>query len=301
MAILNTLKNLFLLAVIGISVLVVLKAIQDGSSNTAIPTTATQPTECGAAGDPCVINGRHYNVLLPEGEGPFPVFLFFHGSGGTGDGSVKNTTLIGPALARGYAVIAPTALKIEYGNGAVNTGWIVNGHEGARDDYRFTRNVITDAATRFPIDTTRILTGGHSMGATFIWYMSCAATDFRLSAFAPIGGTLFKGNFAPCDDMRPRYSLMHTHGTSDPIMPHNGRASAIKNNDKLGAMASMERLTGAAKCQDSAAATIGIFETTQWSRCLTQDKFGLALYDGGHAVPRGWTDFILDWFEGLPS
>lgn len=64
-------------------------------------------------------------------------------------------------------------------------------------------------------------------------------------------------------------------------------------------MDSIVRLTDAAKCQDSETTTIGRFETTQWSRCLTRDQFGVALYDGGHAVPAGWTDFILDWFEGL--
>lgn len=236
MALLNTLKNLFLLAVVGVSVLLVLANIKDGTIATTarISTAPTQTIECGAAGDPCVLNGRHYNVLLPEGEGRFPVFLFFHGSASTGDRSVTNSLLVGPALARGYAVIAPTALNVEYGNGTVDTGWVINGRQGSRDDYRFTRNVITDAETRFPIDTSRILTAGHSMGATYIWYMSCAAIDFRLSAFAPIGGTLYKGNFAPCDDMRPRYNLMHTHGTSDLVMPHNGRSNAIRIVENLG-------------------------------------------------------------------
>lgn len=301
MALVNTLKNLFLLAVVGVCVLIVLKTIKGGTIATPdpTPTILTQVTECGAADDPCVINGRHYNLLLPEGKGPFPVFLFFHGSYSNGNKIVAQNLIVGPALARGYAVIAPTALEIEYSESRPGTGWITDGREGPRDDYRFTRNVIADAEKRFPIDTSRILTVGHSNGATFVWYFACAATDFRQRAFATIGGTMFKYVYAPCDNLRPRFSLMHTHGTSDRIMPYMGRTGSLAGNGKLGAVASVELLINAAKCQDSEDITIGKFEITQWSRCLTQDQFGVALYDGGHNVPKGWTDFVLDWYEGL--
>lgn len=81
-------------------------------------------------------------------------------------------------------------------------------------------------------------------------------------------------------------------------MPYTGRPDTPDYDSKLSALASMERLTDAARCQNSATTTVGIFETTEWSRCLTQNHFGLALYDGGHGVPQGYTDFILDWFEG---
>lgn len=294
----KALKTLILLGIIGVSALFTYKNVQ---VNSGVVFAATQETECGAVGNSCVVNGRQYNLLVPEGEGPFPVLLFFHGSHGTGGKIISMDHVVSPALERGYAVIAPTALEIEYSDSAPGTGWLWQGKAGTRDDFRFVRNVVSDAETRFPIDTSRILTAGHSNGATFVWYLSCSAKDLRLRAFAPINGTLHKGIYAPCDQLRPRYSLMHSHGKSDTHMPVTGRPDNPAAHSKLGAMDSVERLTEAAKCQDVETTIVGRIETTQWSRCLTRDQLGVALFNGGHVIPKGWTDFILDWFEALPS
>jgi polyhydroxybutyrate depolymerase len=36
-----------------------------------------------------------------------------------------------------------------------------------------------------------------------------------------------------------------------------------------------------------------------WEECAPGTALELALFDGGHAVPGGWTDATLDWFEAL--
>jgi polyhydroxybutyrate depolymerase len=38
-----------------------------------------------------------------------------------------------------------------------------------------------------------------------------------------------------------------------------------------------------------------------WDRCAPGTALELALFDGGHSVPPGWTEAALDWFEGLPG
>jgi polyhydroxybutyrate depolymerase len=35
-----------------------------------------------------------------------------------------------------------------------------------------------------------------------------------------------------------------------------------------------------------------------WSSCAA-GSLAFALHPGGHVVPPGWTDRVLDWFEGL--
>lgn len=264
-----------------------------------LPVVASQATECGAAGDPCVINGRHYNVLLPEGEGPFPVLLFFHESLSSGNDIVENGIIVDSALARGYAIIAPTASGIDDSGPYQGTRWVGYEVNDKRDDYRFARRVVSDAEKRFPIDTSRILAAGHASGAEFIWHMSCTATDYRLSALATIEDTYNLRGIPHCKDMRPRFSLMHTYGLFDSIRADVSRQNGVRRYEEIRATQFIKKIVDAANCREKTTTTIGIFVTTKWSRCMTGDQFGLAQHTGNRAVPIGWTDFILDWFEGL--
>lgn len=142
---------------------------------------AAEGLECGYVDDPCVIGDRTYNVLVPNGDGPFPTLVFFHGSRSSGNHIASLRNLMDPFLARGYAVIAPTALDVDYANGIDGSGWIWEGERNGRDDCKYVRDVVDDAQQRFPLDAERLVLSGHSNGAFFVWYMACADIDPRFS------------------------------------------------------------------------------------------------------------------------
>ncbi len=43
----------------------------------------------------------------------------------------------------------------------------------------------------------------------------------------------------------------------------------------------------------------GVFWRRRWD--CGEGVLELALYPGGHGVPPGWGDMVLDWFEALPE
>ncbi len=98
-----------------------------------------------------MVSGRQNNVLIPWGERPFPAVIFLHGSRGTGQRAIQSAFLVKPILECGYAIVAPTALEIEYQNGP-GTGLIWNDAYYGRDNFEFNANVLEDVLARSPID-----------------------------------------------------------------------------------------------------------------------------------------------------
>ena len=45
--------------------------------------------------------------------------------------------------------------------------------------------------------------------------------------------------------------------------------------------------------------TDGPFWRRAWHRCAPGTALELALFPGGHSVPRTWPDLVADWYEGL--
>ena len=45
--------------------------------------------------------------------------------------------------------------------------------------------------------------------------------------------------------------------------------------------------------------TEGAFWIRKWERCDEGSALEFALFPGGHIVPEGWADLMLNWYEGL--
>ena len=165
---------------------------------------ARTDTPCGLLEQKCSVDGRTYNALIPRGAGPFPAVVFFHGSGGSGADVILHPDITEPLLRNGYAILAPDALDITYAGGNRSSGWIWQGQRHGRDDHQFVENVVSDAASRFPIDPENLIIVGHSNGATFVWYLACQNTDPRLKNFATIGGTPVRSRPLACKIPRIR-------------------------------------------------------------------------------------------------
>lgn len=259
---------------------------------------AAENPACGLAGAPaCTVALGRYSVRLPEGPGPHPALMHLHGAGGTGeavaDGAVART-----ALARGYAVIAPSGWHPERPRWRKN--WSVRAagttHEFKHDDLVFLEQVIADAVARFPLDRGRLLLSGFSRGGSFAWDVACRRPGFA-RAYAPVAGA-FWDPVPTAEDCGGPVDLLHTHGWTDRVVPLEGRSlrgGAVVQGDVFESLFTLRAVNGCTDRQPAAGPIEGDLWIREWSDC-SAGRIDLILHPGGHGVPAWWADRALDWF-----
>ena len=145
--------------------------------------------------------GPGVEVLLavPDGDGPAPLLVFFHGAGGTADDAV---TLVGAGVEQaGVALLAPTA---------VGRTWdLITG--GLGRDVAVLDAALEEAFGAAPV--SRVAVGGFSDGASYALSLGLANGDLFESVLA------FSPGFAapPARLGAPRVWL--SHGTHDRVLP----------------------------------------------------------------------------------
>ena len=253
--------------------------------------------DCGPAPDACEIEGGSYHIALPAQPEGAPVVVFLHGAGGTGGYSISNADVVAPMLARGYAVIAPDGSR-SFGNGGGRVWNFLPGREG-RDEADFLRDVLRDAAGRFALDTGAPVLAGFSAGGFMVSYLACARPgDF--AAYAPVSGGFWRPQPEHCAGP---VQLFQTHGWRDTTVPLEGRAlrgGAFVQGDIFAGMALWRQANGCAGDDPSRYSETGPFQRRRWD-CAPGSALEFALFPGGHQVPAGWADMMLDWFEALPG
>ncbi len=249
---------------------------------------------CGPDEGMCETPNGGYQIELPAADNP-PLVVFLHGYGGTGNGTMKNRSMVEPLLSRGYAVMAP--------EGAMRNGrqsWnFYPGWEG-RDETAFLTEVVEDAAGRFGIDTDRVVLGGFSAGGFMVNYLACDAPD-TFSAYVPVSGGFWRPHPQECNGP---VRLFHTHGWTDNVVPLEGRILGGGRFHQGDIFAGMEIWREANECPDTKPSGFGTtdqFMRRKWVGCAEGAVLEFALFPGGHTVPKGWADMMLDWYEGLPG
>ncbi len=261
----------------------------------------TAQAGCADAPDACMIEGGSYHISLPEGPARGTI-MFLHGWGGNGMGTLNNRRWVPQALARGYAVIAPDGMPREGRNGRrwfFHPDW-----PQGRDDVAFLQAVRDDAATRFGLDPAAMALGGFSIGGSMTHYTACAQ-PLAFAAFLPVGGAFWRSH--PTDCAGP-VRLLHTHGWSDTTVPLEGRVvrgedvndpSAFVQGDVFYAMSLWRETNDCVQLRADRFVTQGPFMRRAWDRCAPETALELALFPGGHTVPQGWGDMMIDWLENL--
>jgi len=260
----------------------------------AVPAAAQ---DCGGADAPCAIASGQYRIVMPAaaGEAAVPALMFLHGWGGSGAGVLRMGGLVNAALARGHAVIAPDGMPRARGRGL--TWGFHPPRPGPRDEIAFLQAVRDDAAARHGIDPARVVLGGFSIGGSMTSYLACAAPD-AFAAYVPVAGAFWVPHPDTCAGP---VNLLHTHGWRDPVVPLEGRilrddadAGIFAQADVWQAMQVWRAANGCPPNADSHGES-GRFLRRDWTACAGGTRLGFALFDGGHAVPQGWTDMMLDW------
>lgn len=264
------------------------------------------PAAAGCAGAeapeaPCEAPGGTYHLAMPEGvEGPVPVLVFLHGWGGGGEGMIENMGIADALTARGWALLAPDGTPRE---GRSGRGWSFHpDRPGPRDEVAFIEGVLAAAVAEHGLDASRALLGGFSIGGSMASYVACARPD-AFDAFVPVGGSFWRPHPEACAGP---VRLRHVHGWRDRTVPLEGRrvGSGFEQGDVFEAMRIWRAANGCDNYRADAFAT-GEGEPQRWTRsweeCAPGTALELVLFDGRHAVPRGWADATLDWYEALEA
>jgi polyhydroxybutyrate depolymerase len=255
---------------------------------------------CSDAAEPCQVTSGSYHIALPDNpatsEG-LSAMVFLHGAGSNGGNTMRNKAMTGPMLERGYAVIAPNGLKrSRHGAGwSFHPDWPEN-----RDELAFVNQVLDDTVTRFGIDRSRVILAGFSISGSMASYIACKAPD-DFAAFAPVAGSFWDP--LPFDCEGP-VRLLHTHGWRDRTVPLEGRplgGGTVRQGDVFAALGIWRETNGCGGQRADSFQTNGVFWRREWERCAPGTALEFALHTGGHTVPAGWSDMVLDWFENLPQ
>lgn len=257
--------------------------------------------DCAGVAGACRLDaaptGGSYHLALPEGEAPqdgWPAIVFLHGWGSEGAAVMRNQGRVEAATARGYAVIAPDGTPRE---GRDGRGWLFHpGNRDGRDEGAFLRSVADDAAESFGLNRERMVLSGFSIGGSMTSYVACEAPE-SFDAYAPVAGNFWRPHPKGCTGP---VRLHHTHGWSDGTVPLEGRSigdGALTQGDVFAAMEIWRKANRCSQANPDDVAHQGDFLIRSWSSCAAGTSLVFALHPGGHTVPFGWTDMVLDWYE----
>lgn len=253
--------------------------------------------DCGATPDACSTSDGAYHIRLPDDAENAPVVVFLHGFNGKGSATIRNDRVIGPLLDRGYAVIAPEGMK-RNGDGPQSWGFLEE--RAQRDETAFLTGVVDDAAARFGTSADDAILSGFSAGGFMVNYLACSDPD-AFTAYAPVSGGFWRPHPETCAGP---VRLFHTHGWRDGVVPLEGRMLGGGAYQQGDIFAGLEIWRAANACYDekpSGFDEAGAFMHRRWSDCAPGSALEFVLFPGGHTVPEGWADMMLDWFEQTTS
>ena len=269
-----------------------------------IASLATQSAAC-SRNTPCNVGDRAYYAAVPDTGGEsLPAVVFIHGFGGSGEGALRNETMVSGFLERGYAVIAPNGTPREGRNGRSWGFHPLSAQQAV--DIAFLQAVRDDAIERFALDPERIVLAGFSIGGSMTAYTACAAPD-SFAAYAPLSGNFWRPHPTECEGP---VKMLHTHGWTDGTVPIEGRVvnrvdrnspDAFAQGDILYALGLWRDTNGCADYQARQFETDSPFWQRSWTDCADGSALTFALFDGGHVIPRGWPELVVDWIDGLPT
>lgn len=263
----------------------------------AIWLAAAAPLTASACGfeSPCEVANGYYLRRLPagwDGKSPLPVVVYFHGYGASAEEIMRDEGFSQAVSALGALFVAPNGVNTAWSFGAGNM-------PQRRDDVAFTRATLDDLEKRYPIDKSRVLATGFSIGGSVTWWLACQLPQ-RFSAYAPVAGAFWD----PLPQSCPAgpVSIRHIHGTDDKTVPMKGRAVGEGGKFVQGDVRESWRRrlswNGCAEKPDHEETTNGLTCQT-WSvkSCKSGHPMELCLHTGDHIIEPEWLTGGFRWME----
>ena len=262
---------------------------------TICPLFAASASPCGVS-EPCAVASGSYLARAPagwDGKSALPMIVFFHGAFSDAQDSMGREDLRKAADGVGALFVAM--------DGA-NRNWAFPGKmpQNARDDFAYVREVLDDAAQRFPIDKAHVLASGFSVGGSMTWYIACVMGD-RFTAFAPVAGAYWEPMPETCPSGAA--ALRHVHGMADATVPMKGRSlrnGAYKQGDVMESFRRLRERNGCGEAPDSTQEKDGLTCRTWAAKsCASGREAVLCLHSGEHVIDGQWVADGFRWMQGL--
>lgn len=250
--------------------------------------TASGAMACGPDTD-CALGDRHYRIALPEGHDvatPVGAIVFAHGYRGSARGVMNNGNLRRMVSDMGLALIAVKS---------AGDDWDIPGVPSKPDsdgvaEMAYFDAVIADAASRFAIDTDRMMMSGFSAGGMVTWELACHRPAL-FAGFAPMAGTFWQ---APPDRCDAPTNIVHIHGMKDRTVPFEGRAIASTRQGNVFDVLDMYRAFGG--YGGAVRADVDTLDCTRDANAAGQ-ILEFCTFDGGHSFSRRYLSYAWSRLE----
>ncbi|MBC7373531.1 MAG: hypothetical protein H7323_06030, partial [Frankiales bacterium] len=232
---------------------------------------------------------RAYLLHAPAAPAkPIPLLLALHGRFQTASSARSITGFEAVADERGFVVAFPSAL-----GGGWNAGTCCStGSDDNVPDVIFLDDVITDIATRTPIDLRRVYVVGLSNGGMMSYRYGCQRAG-RVAGIGVVAGAMVAddsfGQPAP-PACRPEsaVALLHVHGTADTTVAPTGGYQPGLASATTAMSESVAIYASAAGCRRTKDTRTGALTVVSYGDCATSAGKGVAsvsIEGFGH----GWT------------
>ncbi len=260
----------------------------------AIAPFAASAQDCGPTA-PCEIEGGSYHLRLPEGEGPHPVLIWYHGHRGNGASIHRGGGLERDFLNNGYALLAPNGYQ-----SSPDGPRSYPAREGApRNDVAFTFAALEAASARADLDMDRLYVGGFSAGGSMAWLLACEAGD-RLKGMVSVAGALRRPNPTDCAGLAG-LPVLQVHGFADGQVPFEGRQIRDWHQGSVWEALRRAREANGCRTNPDAITSDENFRMRLWSASCAGAPVRLDIHDGGHGLPNGWTERARAFLEGAST
>lgn len=238
----------------------------------------------------CEIEGGSYYLRLPDGAGPHPVLIWYHGHNGSGVSIHRSRGLERDFLDNGYALIAPNGVQSASGSRSYPA------REGSpRDDVAFTFAALEAAGARADLDMDRLYAAGFSAGGSMAWLFACEA-GAQLSGMVSVAGALRRPNTTDCAGLTG-LPVMQVHGFADGQVPFEGRAIRDWHQGSLWDILDRARTANDCRSNPDTIEVGDQYLTRMWDTSCALAPVQLDIHDGGHGLPQGWTARAQAFFE----
>jgi polyhydroxybutyrate depolymerase len=163
---------------------------------------------------------REYTLHTPPGMdegGSYPLLVFLHGAGDTGEGFERRLRADARTDAAGYITVYPDGMEGTWAPGCEDcTPASVLG----ADDVGFLETLVRQLAGSLPVDTTRVYLAGYSQGGSLAQFYACTAS-LPPAGIAVVAALLYVRVADGCAPAAP-FPVMIVHGDADPVSLFGG-------------------------------------------------------------------------------
>jgi polyhydroxybutyrate depolymerase len=234
---------------------------------------------------------RIYRLYKPADLPPSaPLVVMLHGGFGNAEQAER---------AYGWDELAgPGQFVVAYPDG-LNRAWNTNGggccgrpaREGD-DDVTFIGAAVADIIKNLSVNAARVYATGISNGGIMSYTLACNTGVF--AAIGPDAATQLDA----CPSPHPT-SVMHIHGTADPLIPYNGgQGFSVINGPSVPEVNAFWRNVD--RCGPPTATTSGLVTTLTAGCADNRSVVLITVHGGGHEWPPFATQTLWEFFAAHP-